>query len=171
MKIAAPSVLVGEHISVAGRHGVTRRRKMQIEPRTHVHVAGFSPIEAWMREGDFSSADEQGEKGERREPMRHAHQPSVALRRRDCGSGNSPDCIALCDWHSCVHDLEPRSPGDCYSTSSRSQGRRRSLLIQIPISGKGSQKWGTLVRSSITQSDFPRLAGGANRFMRRYSTI
>src|ERR1700745_1300433 len=80
VKIPAPSVLVRQHISVASRDGVSGGRQMQIEPRLRVYVANLSPVEAWMRQNDLASAEQQSEKCQRDKPMGDAHQRSVALR-------------------------------------------------------------------------------------------
>jgi hypothetical protein len=82
MEVAAPAVLIGEDVSIAGGDGVAGGRQVQIEPRAHVYVAGLAPIKTGMRKHDFCSADEEGEKGERCDPVRDAHEGGVALRVR-----------------------------------------------------------------------------------------
>src|SRR5215471_15576570 len=58
MQIAAPSILIGQHVSIAGGHGVTRRWQMQVEPRMRVDVADLAPVKARVRQDNFSSGDE-----------------------------------------------------------------------------------------------------------------
>ncbi len=52
---------------------------MQIEPRTHVYVAGLTPVKPRMRKHDLSSADQQCEKRHRGSPTGHAYDRGVAL--------------------------------------------------------------------------------------------
>src|ERR1700680_533683 len=69
MEIAAPSVLVGKHVAVAGGHGGSGGWNRQLEQRRSSYVAGFTPIEARVRNENLHSADEQGQKGEGGDPV------------------------------------------------------------------------------------------------------
>src|SRR6476646_9912462 len=110
MEIAAPAVLIGEHVAVAGGDCPAGGWHVKIEPGMHVYIAGFAPVQARMRKQDLSSATEQSEKGKRRKPMGHAHQRGVAL-----GAGHNRNRVGrrrelmgstISDRQSCIH----RSP-------------------------------------------------------------
>ena len=49
MEIAAPAVLIREHVPIAGGHGIPGGWQVQLEPRAHVYVAGLTPVKPWMR--------------------------------------------------------------------------------------------------------------------------
>jgi hypothetical protein len=86
MEIAAPAVLIRQHITVAGRHQCPRGRDRQFEQRWSQIVAGFTPIEARVRDDNFGSADEQGKKAEGGDPVRDADErrmPRSIRRSRD----------------------------------------------------------------------------------------
>ena len=82
MEIAAPSILVRQHVPVASRHHCARRRNWYLEKRGGLHVADFTPIKTGMRDQDFNSGDEEGKEGDRRDPVRHANEWSMAGRVR-----------------------------------------------------------------------------------------
>src|ERR1700690_1258804 len=86
MEIAAPAVLIREHVPIAGGDGIPGGWQVQIEPRAHVYVAGLTPVKPWMRKHNLSSADQQREKRDSGSPMGHAHERGVALpaRGRHC---------------------------------------------------------------------------------------
>jgi len=77
MQIAAPSVLIGKHVAIAGGDGGSRGWKRQFEQRRTEYVAGFTPIEARVRKENFYSADEQGEEGQGGDPMSDANERRV----------------------------------------------------------------------------------------------
>src|SRR5215469_14759566 len=62
MEVAAPAVLIRQHIPVAGGDHVPGAGQMQIEPRAHVNIAGLPPVKPRMRKHDLSSANQQREK-------------------------------------------------------------------------------------------------------------
>ncbi len=72
VEVAAPAVLVGEEVVVAGGHGGPRGGNVQAEERLSSGVAGFSPVETGMGDEDFDAGDEEGEEGEDRDPVSHA---------------------------------------------------------------------------------------------------
>jgi len=63
MEIAAPSVLVGEHVAIACRDGGPGGGNRELEQGRSEYIAGFPPIEARVRNENFNSADEQGKEG------------------------------------------------------------------------------------------------------------
>src|SRR5690349_12004495 len=73
MKIAAPSILVRERVSISGGHHVAGRRNRDLEQRLRVYVPSFAPIEPRMRNEDFPSRDKQRRERNQREPMRDAN--------------------------------------------------------------------------------------------------
>ena len=58
MEITAPAVLVGKHVAVAGGDGGSGGWNRQLEQRSSSYVAGFTPIEARVRDENLYSADE-----------------------------------------------------------------------------------------------------------------
>jgi hypothetical protein len=81
-----PLVVIGKVNAVpadpiwVGCDGVTigaRRRYGNREQRTHVHVAGFSPIKPRVRDENFEAGDDQGQERQSGEPVREANQQSV----------------------------------------------------------------------------------------------
>src|SRR2546422_2592623 len=68
VEIPAPAVLVGQYEPVAGVYPWPGGRDWKIEQGGRHWVAGFAPIEAWVRDYNFNSAEKQGEKAERSEP-------------------------------------------------------------------------------------------------------
>src|SRR5579863_5866046 len=82
MEIAAPAVLIGEHVPIAGRDCIPGRWQVQIEPGVHVYVAGLAPVKPWMRKHDLSSADEQTKKAQGGYPVSDADQGRVPRRNR-----------------------------------------------------------------------------------------
>src|SRR5215467_9202103 len=77
MEIAAPAVLVGKNVAVAGGNQVAGRGNGDFEKRSSVDVAGLAPIETRMGDNNFQAADQQGEKDKRDEPVRDAHETRV----------------------------------------------------------------------------------------------
>ncbi len=75
---AAPAVLVGHDVVVAGRHRVARGGNGDGEEWTRHDVADFAPVEARVGDDDFSAGDEQGEEAEHGDPMGHADESRVA---------------------------------------------------------------------------------------------
>jgi hypothetical protein len=85
---------------------------MQIEPRPHVYIAGFAPVEPRMRKHNFSAGDQQSEKCYRGNPMGYAHQRGVALPARSGGHGRIKlgrrrqlAGTAISDWLTRIHKL------------------------------------------------------------------
>src|SRR4051794_14571555 len=80
MEIAAPAVLVRQHVAVTGRDGCSRSRNGQLKQRSSEYVAILAPIEARVRNKNFNSADEQGQKTQSRNPVGDANKQRVANR-------------------------------------------------------------------------------------------
>ena len=57
-----------------------------------VDVAGFTPIEARVRDQDFDAAEEQGEKADGGDPMRDADEGRVARGSGDGWDGRGGSC-------------------------------------------------------------------------------
>ena len=64
MEIAAPAVLVGQHVAISGRDGCARRGNRDPEQRGRQDVAALPPVEAWVRDDDLESADQQREEAQ-----------------------------------------------------------------------------------------------------------
>src|SRR5580692_7730803 len=113
MEIAAPAVLIREHVPIAGGDCIPGGWQMQIEPRAHVYVAGLTPVKPWMRKHDLSSADQQREKRDRSSPMGRAHERGVTLpvRGRHCrtklGRRKRLACTAISDRQTRIHKVGP----------------------------------------------------------------
>ena len=89
MEIAAPAVLVGKHVAVAGGDGCSRGGNRQLEQRRSEYVAGFAPIEARVRDENFNSADEQGQEAQGGDPVGDADDGRVP--RSDCCGQHEPE--------------------------------------------------------------------------------
>src|ERR1019366_7080800 len=72
MEITAPAILVGKDVVIACRERCSRGRNRQGEKRWSSYVAGFAPIETWMRDEDFNSADQQGQETQGGDPVGEA---------------------------------------------------------------------------------------------------
>lgn len=77
VEIPAPSVLVRQDVPNAGRHEVPRCRNWQLEQGWSMYVAGFTPIEARVRNHNFSTTDQQGEKAQGGGPVQDADERRV----------------------------------------------------------------------------------------------
>src|SRR3954447_17196965 len=82
MEIAAPAVLVRQHVAVTGRDGCSRSRNGQLKQRSSKYVAILAPIEARVRNKNLNSADEQGQKAQSRNPVGDANKQRVARTNR-----------------------------------------------------------------------------------------
>ena len=82
VEIAAPAVLVRQHVPVAGGHQGPRGRDREFEQRRGQYVAGFAPIEARVRDHNFDSGDQQGKKAQRGDPVSDADEGRVARSNR-----------------------------------------------------------------------------------------
>ena len=82
MEISAPAILIGKHVVVAGRNGGTRRRHRHDEQRRRIDVAGFAPIEAWMREDNSKPLTSSASTRDAGEPVRDADEQSVSRNRQ-----------------------------------------------------------------------------------------
>src|SRR5208282_2570260 len=89
VEIAAPAVLVRQHVRVAGRHQLPRGRHRKFEQRSGQIVASFAPIEAWVRDDNFTSADEQGKKTQGGDPVSNADEGRVPRSSRGGGDSRS----------------------------------------------------------------------------------
>src|SRR5215813_12890008 len=87
MEIAAPAVLIRQHIAVAGRHGIPRGRDRQLEERRSQYVAGFTPIESRVRDDDLDPAYQQGKEAQRGDPVSNADDRGVPRLSRRGGQG------------------------------------------------------------------------------------
>ena len=77
VKVAAPAILVWQHIAVSRGNRIARGRYVDDEQRARVYIAGFAPIEARVGDDDLSSGDEQSQEGERSNPVGHADKRGV----------------------------------------------------------------------------------------------
>ena len=77
VEIPAPAVLVRQHEPVAGVYPRPGGRDRKIEQGGSHWVPGFAPIEAWVRDENFNSAEEQGKNAERGEPVSDANQDGM----------------------------------------------------------------------------------------------
>ena len=81
VKIAAPAILVGHHVVVAGGNGVSGCGYGDFEKWLRAGVTGFPPIEAGVRDYDFAAGDKQREERNYGDPMGDADQSGVPLSR------------------------------------------------------------------------------------------
>jgi hypothetical protein len=58
VQVAAPAILVGQHVAVARRDRIPRRRDMYREQRMSQGVTDLTPIETRVRDDDLQAADE-----------------------------------------------------------------------------------------------------------------
>jgi len=96
MEIPAPAVLVGQHVSVAGRDGGARRRDRYPEQRRSPRITHFAPIEARVRDQDFDARDQQSDERNYCDPVRHPNEhsmPGISL-VSEGGSLRHPGSIA-----------------------------------------------------------------------------
>ena len=97
MEIAAPAVLVGKHVAVAGGDGCSRGGIGSWNSGGSQHVAGFAPIEARVRDENLNSADEQRQEADGGDPVGDTDYERVP-QRKCCGwrgrtGGGDPDGI------------------------------------------------------------------------------
>ena len=78
VEVAAPAVLVGHDVAVAGGDGVARGGDVEGEERLRVHVADLAPVEARMGDQDLDAGDEKRDESEEGEPMRDADEQGMA---------------------------------------------------------------------------------------------
>src|ERR1700733_2196387 len=77
MEIATPAILIGKHVTIPGGNAGARGWNRDCEQGASIYVAGLSPIKAWVRDQNFHSGHEQGEKGQHSKPVRDANQERV----------------------------------------------------------------------------------------------
>src|SRR5690242_14124125 len=82
MKIAAPAVLVRPRVTVAGRHQPPGRGDWKFEQRRSQYVAGFTPIEARVRDDNFESADQQSKEAQSSDPVSDADEGRMPCHNR-----------------------------------------------------------------------------------------
>jgi len=87
VEIAAPAILIRQHVTVACGDQGSRRGNGDFEQRCGIYIAGFAPIEAWVGNQDFNAADEQGEKAQGGDPVSDADQGRVPRANRGGGDG------------------------------------------------------------------------------------
>ena len=152
----SPAVLVGKHVTVARGNRTPRRREMQVKPRPHVYVAGFTPIEAGMRQDNFSSTHQQRNERDRGQPVSHANHQRVAIvRPRRHRNHGSSTCRPINRGRRRTHKkYPPQSPMDWNSTS----GREKSLMIFFRPRGHPLLGAGGNIRSSLN-SQSPNFRG------------
>jgi len=88
VEIAAPAILVGPLVVVAGGDGVPRCGDGDLEEGSGAGVAGFTPVEARVGDDDLAAGDKQREEGDDRDPMRYADERSVPLGGLDLRRGS-----------------------------------------------------------------------------------
>src|SRR5277367_6665985 len=82
MEVAAPAVLVREDVAVAGGDQTARGGDVESKERCGQVVAGFAPVEARMRDDEFSAGDEQSEEAECGDPVSDADEERMARSNR-----------------------------------------------------------------------------------------
>src|SRR6476646_7936701 len=85
MQMPAPTVLVGQDETVAGRHRASRRRNRDLEQCLCVDVSHFPPIEARVGDDDLNAGYEQRQKAQSRNPMGDADDCGMPRPRRSGG--------------------------------------------------------------------------------------
>ena len=88
VEIAAPAILVGPGVVVAGGNGVARCRDGNLEEWSGARVAGFAPVETRVRDDDLHAGDEQGQERNDRDPVGYADERRVPLRGLHLGRGS-----------------------------------------------------------------------------------
>ena len=72
VQVAAPAILVGHHVAVAGGNTAPGRGDGQSEQGLSSHIADLAPIETRVRNNNFGTGNEECEETHDRDPMRHA---------------------------------------------------------------------------------------------------
>src|SRR5438128_1002443 len=74
MESAAPAVLVGQDEAVAGGDNSAGSGDRNLEQGRRQDIAGFTPIEARVRNQNFDASDQQGQETERGNPVSDPNQ-------------------------------------------------------------------------------------------------
>lgn len=78
VKGAAPTVLIGQHVVVAGGDGGPGSGDGDLKERGSVNVAGFAPIKTGVGDDDFNPGDKEEEEAECGNPVSGSNKGGVA---------------------------------------------------------------------------------------------
>ena len=82
VKIAAPTILIGQHVAITRLHQRSRGRDRYLEQRPRPHVSGFAPIKTRVRDHDLNPAYQQSKEADRSNPVRDTNKRSMSGRIR-----------------------------------------------------------------------------------------
>jgi hypothetical protein len=94
VEIAAPAILVRQHVPVTGRYQIPRRRDRQLEQHWSQIVAGLAPIKARVRDHNFNAADEKSKKAQCGDPVSNTHEGRMPRSSRCGWDGRENACVA-----------------------------------------------------------------------------